>query len=96
MHNIENWIYNSKYLLIRLIKNKKKKKLFFFFIIIISVTYPHTWTFWIEEEWEKELEAELQDYEVVNEDKNVHAKNDNWEEDMEAMLKDDDIKWIRS
>lgn len=45
-----------------------------------------------EEEWEKELEAELQDYEVVNEQKTT-SKNSNWEEEMEAMLKDEeDIK----
>lgn len=50
--------------------------------------------FHIEEEWEKELEAELQDYEVVGEHKlSTTAKNDNWEQEMEEMLEEDtDLK----
>lgn len=49
--------------------------------------------FHIEEEWEKELEAELQDYEVVAEQKMNTNKNDNWEQDIEEMLEDDaDLK----
>lgn len=44
----------------------------------------------LEEEWEKELEAELQDYEVVGEQK---AKSDNWEKEMEEMLDEEaDLK----
>ncbi|KAK4871755.1 hypothetical protein RN001_015879 [Aquatica leii] len=47
-----------------------------------------------EEEWEKELEAELQDYEVVSENKSLSSKNDsNWEKDIEDMLEEDtDLK----
>lgn len=75
--------------------------LFLFPVVVIFVTYPHTSTFWIEDEWEKELEAELQDYEVVNEQK-TGPKSTNWEEEMDAMLKEEeegegeDIKWISS
>ncbi|KAB0800955.1 hypothetical protein PPYR_05309 [Photinus pyralis] len=47
-----------------------------------------------EEEWEKELEAELQDYEVVSENKSLSSKNDsNWDKDIEDLLEDDtDLK----
>ncbi|KAF2882886.1 hypothetical protein ILUMI_23272 [Ignelater luminosus] len=47
-----------------------------------------------EEEWEKELEAELQDYEVVSENKSLSSKNDsNWEKEIEEMLEEDtDLK----
>lgn len=47
-----------------------------------------------EEEWEKELEAELQDYEVVTEgnSKLDNVKNDFWEKDIEAMLDEGDLK----
>lgn len=50
--------------------------------------------FHLEEEWEKELEAELQDYEVVGEHKlSTATKNDNWEQEMEEMLEEDaDLK----
>lgn len=49
--------------------------------------------FRLEEEWEKELEAELQDYEVVGEQKTNSNKGDNWEQEMEEMLEDDaDLK----
>lgn len=43
-----------------------------------------------EEEWEKELEAELQDYEVVSEHKSSSSKNDNWEQDMDDILDDEE------
>lgn len=49
--------------------------------------------FQLEEEWEKELEAELQDYEVVGEQKISSNKGDNWEQEIEEMLEDDaDLK----
>lgn len=46
--------------------------------------------FHLEEEWEKELEAELQDYEVVGEHKlSVTA----WEQEVEEILAEDaDLK----
>lgn len=48
--------------------------------------------FRLEEEWEKELEAELQDYEVVGEKTNSN-KSDNWEQEIDDMLEDDaDLK----
>lgn len=49
----------------------------------------------IEEDWEKELEAELQDYEVVNENnKSTSSKHDNWEQEMDDLLQDGtDLKW---
>ncbi|KAG5897404.1 hypothetical protein JTB14_013494 [Gonioctena quinquepunctata] len=44
-----------------------------------------------EEEWERELEAELQDYELVNEQKST--KSDNWEREIEEMLQEEtDLK----
>lgn len=46
-----------------------------------------------EEDWEKELEAELQDYEVVadNDSQNTHSSN--WENQIEDMLDDEtDLK----
>lgn len=50
--------------------------------------------FHIEEEWEKELEAELQDYEVVGEHKFNPNKNENWEREIEEMLENEaDLKW---
>ncbi|XP_045482905.1 synapse-associated protein of 47 kDa [Harmonia axyridis] len=47
-----------------------------------------------EEDWEKELEAELQDYEVVNENnKPTFSKNDNWEKEMDDLLHEEtDLK----
>lgn len=49
--------------------------------------------FHIEEEWEKELEAELQDYEVVGEHKFNPNKNENWEREIEEMLENEaDLK----
>ncbi|XP_063697028.1 synapse-associated protein of 47 kDa isoform X10 [Culicoides brevitarsis] len=41
-----------------------------------------------EEQWEKDLEAELQDYEVVN-DGNDKV---NWEKDVEELLEEEDLK----
>ncbi|XP_044765643.1 synapse-associated protein of 47 kDa [Coccinella septempunctata] len=42
-----------------------------------------------EEDWEKELEAELQDYEVVSENnKLTFSKNDNWEQEVDELLQD--------
>lgn len=47
----------------------------------------------IEEEWERELEAELQDYELVSEQKSTNSKSDNWEQEIEEMLQDEtDLK----
>ncbi|XP_072402578.1 synapse-associated protein of 47 kDa isoform X2 [Diabrotica undecimpunctata] len=46
-----------------------------------------------EEEWEKELEAELQDYEMVSEQKSTNSKSDNWEQEIDEMLQDEtDLK----
>lgn len=42
-----------------------------------------------EEEWERELEAELQDYELVSEQKSTNSKSDNWEQEIEEMLQDE-------
>lgn len=47
-----------------------------------------TYNFTIEEQWEKDLEAELQDYEVVN-DGNDKV---NWEKDVEELLEEEDLK----
>lgn len=42
-----------------------------------------------EEQWEKDLEAELQDYEVVNEGND----RSNWEKDVDELLDDEtDLK----
>ncbi|KAJ8950324.1 hypothetical protein NQ318_021184 [Aromia moschata] len=46
-----------------------------------------------EEDWEKELEAELQDYEMISEQKSTNSKSDNWEQEIEDMLREEtDIK----
>lgn len=46
-----------------------------------------------EEEWEKELEAELQDYEVVAEGNKLdNVKYDFWDKDIDAMLDEGDLK----
>ncbi|CAG9855418.1 unnamed protein product [Phyllotreta striolata] len=46
-----------------------------------------------EEEWERELEAELQDYEMVSEQKSTNSKSDNWEQEIEDILQDEtDLK----
>ncbi|GLV41687.1 Synapse-associated protein 47kD [Carabus blaptoides fortunei] len=51
-----------------------------------------------EEEWEKELEAELQDYEVVTDtttatpSKLDNVRNDFWDKDIDAMLDEGDLK----
>uniref|UniRef100_A0A2M4CIA0 Putative synapse-associated protein n=1 Tax=Anopheles darlingi TaxID=43151 RepID=A0A2M4CIA0_ANODA len=41
-----------------------------------------------EEQWEKDLEAELQDYELVNDGSN--ERNANWEKDVDELLDDDE------
>nr|XP_049462830.1 synapse-associated protein of 47 kDa isoform X3 [Anopheles coluzzii]XP_049462831.1 synapse-associated protein of 47 kDa isoform X3 [Anopheles coluzzii]XP_049462832.1 synapse-associated protein of 47 kDa isoform X3 [Anopheles coluzzii]XP_049462833.1 synapse-associated protein of 47 kDa isoform X3 [Anopheles coluzzii] len=44
-----------------------------------------------EEQWEKDLEAELQDYELVNDGSN--ERNSNWEKDVDELLEDEaDLK----
>uniref|UniRef100_A0A182Q3J9 BSD domain-containing protein n=1 Tax=Anopheles farauti TaxID=69004 RepID=A0A182Q3J9_9DIPT len=44
-----------------------------------------------EEQWEKDLEAELQDYELVNDGNN--ERNTNWEKDVDELLDDEtDLK----
>lgn len=45
-----------------------------------------------EEEWEKELEAELQDYEVVNDGNKIEVKNEFWDKDIDEMLDEGDLK----
>lgn len=45
----------------------------------------------LEEQWEKDLEAELQDYELVNDGSN--ERNSNWEKDVDELLEDEaDLK----
>lgn len=44
-----------------------------------------------EDEWEKELEAELQDYEVVGEGNNAGPQDPNWEKQIHEMLDDDEV-----
>lgn len=64
------------------------------FVIFILLAYPFlSYYYSLEEEWERELEAELQDYEMVNEQKSTNSKSDNWEQEIEEMLQDDtDLK----
>lgn len=51
----------------------------------------HSFTHHTEEQWEKDLEAELQDYEVVNDAK--QSSNNDWEKDVDDLLGDgDDLK----
>lgn len=47
-----------------------------------------------EEQWEKDLEAELQDYEVVTDGNGgKHDTNTDWEKDVDDLLGDcDDLK----
>ncbi|XP_022914917.1 synapse-associated protein of 47 kDa isoform X2 [Onthophagus taurus] len=44
-----------------------------------------------EEEWEKELEAELQDYEMVSEQK-PSTKGEAWDRDIQELLEDEQLK----
>lgn len=54
-----------------------------------TLNTPPTNTSCVEEQWEKDLEAELQDYEVVN-DGNDRS---NWEKDVDELLDDEtDLK----
>lgn len=65
---------------------------FWFVLFLFYLPIPNP-LFRLEEEWEKELEAELQDYEVVGEQKTNSNKSDNWEQEIEEMLEDDaDLK----
>lgn len=44
-----------------------------------------------DEQWEKDLEAELQDFEVVNDGAGGSgAGSANWEKDVDELLEDDD------
>lgn len=46
-----------------------------------------------DEQWEKDLEAELQDFEVVNDGDNKASSNTDWEKDVDDLLGDvDDLK----
>ncbi|XP_060516125.1 synapse-associated protein of 47 kDa isoform X3 [Cylas formicarius] len=45
-----------------------------------------------EEDWEKELEAELNDYEMIGDQKSVDTKGNNWEEEIEEILQETDLK----
>lgn len=46
-----------------------------------------------EEQWEKELDAELQEYEVVNDgNPNPSNSNENWEKDIDDLLDNDNLK----
>lgn len=56
--------------------------------LLLLVTLMSSILFTIEEQWEKDLEAELQDYEVVN-DGNDKV---NWEKDVEELLEEEDLK----
>lgn len=62
----------------------------FFFIYLCFFLIPifH----YLEEDWEKELEAELQDYEMVSEQKSTNSKSDNWEKEIEDILQEADLK----
>lgn len=64
-----------------------KNHFFFFFVVSPYSSYFSR----LEEEWEKELEAELHDYEVVGESK--FTKMENWEREIEDMLEEgEDLK----
>lgn len=49
-----------------------------------------------EEQWEKELDNELQEFELVdNGASNNDNQSDDWEKDADGLLDDDeDLKWI--
>lgn len=65
---------------------------FWLFFLFIITPLPHPWSiFHLEEDWERELEAELQDYEVVV-DHQQPNKNDNWEQEIDDLLDDTDLK----
>ncbi|KAJ8979901.1 hypothetical protein NQ317_017524 [Molorchus minor] len=58
-----------------------------------SATETYTADQLVEEDWEKELEAELQDYEMISEQKPTNSKSDNWEQEIEEMLQEEtDLK----
>lgn len=52
------------------------------------ITHTHTHSPPPDEQWEKDLEAELQDFEVVND--GAGAGSANWEKDVDELLEDDD------
>lgn len=46
-----------------------------------------------DEQWEKDLEAELQDFEVVNDGADRAGAATNWEKDVDELLEDEtDLK----
>lgn len=61
----------------------------------VCVCVPYALTSSIEEDWERELEAELHDFEVVPEKTTSGGggggggSNVNWEKDMDRLLDDD-------
>lgn len=62
------------------------------FVRFILVLFPYPIFRYLEEDWEKELEAELQDYEMVSEQKSTNSRSDNWEKDIEDILQEADLK----
>lgn len=57
-------------------------------MVALLLVSNSTIIFTIEEQWEKDLETELQDYEVVD-DGNDKV---NWEKDVEELLEEKDLK----
>lgn len=80
---------NAEHLVIATSRNAQ---LYLFHLLI----YLFLWIFCfcaLEEDWEKELEAELQDYEMVSEQKSTNSKSDNWEKEIEDILQEEaDLK----
>lgn len=61
--------------------------------LLYFYAFPHPIFRYLEEDWEKELEAELQDYEMVSEQKSTNSKSDNWEREIEDILQEEaDLK----
>lgn len=69
-------------------------ELILFICFIFIFAYPLlSYCCSLEEEWERELEEELQDYEMVSEQKSTNSKSDNWEQEIEEILQDEtDLK----
>lgn len=69
----------------------QKFKRLLFFVVCLSNLNLVSYVCFLEEQWEKDLEAELQDYELVNDDSN--ERNSNWEKDVDELLEDEaDLK----
>lgn len=76
---------------LRCLLHPQKFKRLPFSVVCLSNLNLVSYVCFLEEQWEKDLEAELQDYELVNDGSN--ERNSNWEKDVDELLEDEaDLK----